>query len=176
MKRAALGWLLVLGCGLGAAYVLNWAVLELLEEKSPYRAAHGMVGTLLLLGYLWVHRSSGQPPHPMVFLLLALLPVYIGTAFPDLDIRLLGIGGHRNPIFHSALTHLVLIWAFRRPGPFMRAVLIGYGLGLGSHLLWDGIDYGDVRWIPGGTLDRVWLAGNGLLCLRPPRRAPEPIT
>jgi hypothetical protein len=37
-------------------------------------------------------------------------------------------------------------------------VQIGFALGLGSHLLLDILQYGDVRWIPGGTLDRLWLA------------------
>ncbi len=170
MKKAALNRLLLLGCGLGAAYALNWGVLQFVGESSPYRASHGLVGMIFLLVYLWLNRGGLRAPGPFLFLLLAFLPVYIGTALPDLDIKLLGIGGHRNPLFHSALSHLLLIWTVRRPNAYVRALLIAYGLGLGSHLLWDVIDYGDVRWLPGGFLDRVWLLGNGLLCFLPPRK------
>jgi hypothetical protein len=33
--------------------------------------------------------------------------------------------------------------------------------------LWDVVYYGDVRWLPGGVLGRLWLGANGLACLVP---------
>ncbi len=169
MKGELTRWGLLVAVGLAAAYLLNWAVLAFLGERSLYRSQHGLAGTIFLVVYLWFNRGRLRAPGPLPFLLVALLPTYAGTAFPDLDIQLLGIGGHRNPLFHSALSYLALTWLPGRRGGFLRAALIGYGLGLGSHLLLDVVDYGDVRWLPGGTLDRMWLGANGLLCFVPPR-------
>jgi hypothetical protein len=103
----------------------------------------------------------------VAFIALALIPCYLGTVFPDLDITLLGIGAHRNPLFHSALSFFVLWWLVRRQGLILQVVVLGYGVGLASHLWWDALLYGDVRWLPGGAIDRLWLASNGLACLMP---------
>ena len=153
------------GCG----FLLNWAVLEFHGERSPYRSEHGLAGTIFLVVFLWFNRGRLRAPGPLPFLLVAILPTYSGTAFPDLDIRLFGIGGHRNPLSHGALSFLALMWLAGRQGGFLRAARIGYRLGLGSHLLWDLVEYGDVRWLPGGTLDRLWLGVNGLVCFILPR-------
>ena len=169
MKGELTRWGLLVTAGLAAAYLLNWAVLEFLGERSPYRSEHGLAGTIFLVVFLWFNRGRLRAPGPLPFLLVAILPTYAGTAFPDLDIRLFGIGGHRNPLFHSALSYLALMWPAGRQGGFLRAALIGYRLGLGSHLLWDLVEYGDVRWLPGGTLDRLWLGVNGLVCFILPR-------
>jgi hypothetical protein len=45
----------------------------------------------------------------------------------------------------------------------MGAIYISFALGLSSHLVLDVIQYGDVRWIPGGTLDRLWLTANAVV-------------
>lgn len=167
-------WGAILAAGLAVAGVATWAVLGLLGEESPYRAVHGWLGTVFLLAYVWLFRRGGAAPGPVPFFLIALLPAYAGTAFPDLDILLLGIGGHRNPLFHSALIYVLPLAMLRRLPPWPRAMLVGFALGLGSHLLWDAIDYGDVRWISGGTADRIWLIANGLICLVPPGRKHTP--
>jgi hypothetical protein len=46
-------------------------------------------------------------------------------------------------------------------------MITGYGIGLASHLWWDVVDFGDVRWIPDNFYDRLWLGINGLICLMP---------
>ena len=46
-----------------------------------------------------------------------------------------------------------------------RAVPVGLALGVASHLLWDIVQYGDVRWIRGGNADRLFLLVNALLLL-----------
>ena len=51
---------------------------------------------------------------------------------------------------------------------FLATLVAGYGVGLASHLWWDVVYYGDVRWLPGATLDRLWLGVHGLLCLTTP--------
>jgi hypothetical protein len=44
--------------------------------------------------------------HPVVF--VATVPVlYLGTALSDWDITVFGIGGHRNPLFHSSISYFV---------------------------------------------------------------------
>lgn len=171
-RRVAVRWALLLAVACGVAWGLTRLLLYWLGEGSPYRAEHAFLGVLLLLGYTWLLHRRGSRTAPLMglgFFSLALLPAYAGTVFPDLDIALLGIGAHRNPLFHSALAYLLPLALLRRwLGPWGRAALIGLGVGLASHLLWDAVDYGDVRWIGGGTADRLWLVANGLACLVPP--------
>lgn len=160
--------LLTLAGVLGVALLLNWAVLKLFGQKSLYRAEHSLVGILMLMGYVYVcvdRRESRMSAIP--FFALALIPCYLGTVFPDLDIRLLGIGGHRNPLFHSSLSFFLLLGVVGRRRIWLQPLIAGYGIGLASHLWWDIVEYGDVRWLPGGTIDRLWLGVNGLACLLP---------
>ena len=97
---------------------------------------------------------------------LLLIPCYFGTVFSDLDITLLGIGGHRNPIFHSGIVFfLMLVQAGKTRSFPVAAAISGFGVGLGSHLVWDLFDHADVRWIPDRELGTYWLGMNGLLCL-----------
>jgi hypothetical protein len=160
--------LIALGVSLGIAVLLNWAILTLFGQKSAERAEHNLMGIILLMAY--VSRFIETPDTRLgavTFFLLALIPCYLGTAFPDLDITLLGIGAHRNPLFHSSLSFLMLWWLVKGHGVMRQVLVLGYGLGLASHLLWDIVDYGDVRWLPGGMLDRLWLGAHGLVCLVP---------
>src|SRR5262249_30313750 len=85
-----------------------------------------------------------------------------------------GIGGHRNPLFHSAIPYFGLAWLWRKlglsevvstiGGPRLTLALhVGLALGLASHLLLDVLQSGQVPWIPGGTPGRVVLSGQALL-------------
>lgn len=150
---------------------VNWTILWLFGQKSSDRAVHGLVGIILLMAYtaMFVEKKENQFG-PISFFLLAAVPCYAGTVFPDFDITLLGIGGHRNPLFHSSLSYFFLFFLLGHKGPFLRTITLGYGIGLASHLGWDVIDYGDVRWLPGSSIDRLWLGINGLLCFIPPVR------
>jgi hypothetical protein len=160
--------LIALGISLGIAILLNWAILKLFGQKSAERAEHSLVGIILLMAYVSRFVDTQETRLGAVtFFLLALIPCYLGTVFPDLDITLLGIGAHRNPLFHSSLSFFVLLWLVRRQGVILQALVLGYGIGLASHLLWDVVFYGDVRWLPGGLLDRLWLGANGVACLVP---------
>jgi len=159
--------ILVLAGFLFVAIVLNYAVLELFNQKSFYRAAHSLVGIITLMGFAYTF-SSKNTPRLKVFALLFifLIPCYFGTVFPDLDIRFFGIASHRNPVFHSGIVFFILLFLARRIKSFLPAAIISaFGIGLGSHLVWDLFDRADVRWIPGGTLDSLWLGINGLLCI-----------
>ena len=160
MKRFILVSVLVL-----SAILLNWAVLALFGQQSADRAEHSLVGILLLMGYVALRAKN----RAVSIFLTALIPCYLGTVFPDWDIRLLGIGGHRNPLFHSSLSFFGLAVLIGRRSGFLATLVAGYGVGLASHLWWDVVYYGDVRWLPGGTLDRLWLGVHGLFCLTTPR-------
>jgi hypothetical protein len=153
---------------LGIALLLNWGILNLFGQKSAVRAEHSLIGIILLMAYVSRFIDTRETRLGAVtFFLLALIPCYLGTVFPDLDISFLGIGAHRNPLFHSSLSFFVLWWLVMRQSVILQAAVLGYGIGLASHLLWDTLYYGDVRWIPGGMFGRLWLAGNGLACLVP---------
>jgi membrane-bound metal-dependent hydrolase YbcI (DUF457 family) len=172
MKRLGpLRWqqiLITLAVSLGVAVLLNWAILELFGQKSADRAEHSLVGIILLMVYVAQFVAAQETRLGAVsFFLLALIPCYLGTVFPDLDIALLGIGAHRNPVFHSSLSFFVLLWLVKRRNAILQTVILGYGIGLASHLLWDMAYYGNVRWLPGGMLDRLWLGVNGVACLVP---------
>ena len=161
--------LVTLTVAFGVALVLNWGVLGFFGQKSAGRAEHSLVGILLLLGYMAAGAGNRANIGQTVSVFFAaLIPCYLGTVFPDLDIRLLGIGGHRNPLFHSSLSFLVLAGLVRQQARFLHILVAGYGIGLASHLWWDILYFGDVRWLPGGTIDRLWLGGHGLLCLITP--------
>lgn len=110
---------------------------------------------------------------------LAAIGTGIGIAlfirFPDLDIRLLGIGAHRNFLFHSVLLVAALFFLVRgldaRKGLnlFLMSVVAGCGLGIGAHLLADVFQSHPVKFpfigsLVGGTSmdDRLWLGLNSL--------------
>jgi hypothetical protein len=160
--------LIALGVSLGIALLLNWGILTLFGQKSAERAEHSLIGIILLMAYVSRFMDRRETRLGAVtFFLVALVPCYLGTVFPDLDITLLGIGAHRNLLFHSSLSFFVLWWLVKRQSVILQAAVLGYGVGLASHLLWDTWFYGDVRWLPGGMIGRLWLAGNGFACLVP---------
>jgi hypothetical protein len=158
--------LLTLTGVLAIALLLNWGVLKFVGQRSAYRSTHSLVGILLLMGYVYLfvdrHESRlGAIP----FFALALIPCYLGTVFPDLDITLLGIGAHRNPLFHSSLSFFLLLGLVGRQRPWLQPLIVGYGVGLASHLWWDVVNFGPVRWLPGSASGRIWLAVHAMACL-----------
>ena len=167
--KQTVGILVTLVVAFGVALVLNWGVLGFFGQESADRAEHSLVGILLLLGYMAASAGNRANIGQAVGVFLAaLVPCYLGTVFPDLDITLLGIGGHRNPLFHSSVSFFALVLLVRQQARFLHILVAGYGVGLASHLWWDIVYYGDVRWLPGGTIDRLWLGVHGLLCLVAP--------
>ena len=87
--------LATLAVAFGVAVVLSWGILGFFGQRSADRAEHSLVGILLLLGYMAA--SGSISVRRSAFFFAVLVPCYLGTVFPDLDIRLLGIGGHRDP-------------------------------------------------------------------------------
>ena len=153
------------------ALVVNWGVLALFGQESADRAEHSLVGILLLIAVMAASADNRANFGRAVGLFfVAVVPCYLGTVFPDLDIWFLGFGSHRNPLFHSSLSFLVLALLVHGRGRWLHLLVAGYGVGLASHLWWDVVYFGDVRWLPGSNIDRLWLGINGLLCLITPSR------
>lgn len=106
------------------------------------------------------------------------------SGFPDLDIRVLGIGAHRYFLFHSAISLWAFKWLYDRycetslSGQGLAArtarkaagvALAGAAVGVGVHLLTDSFDPKAIIFpffgsLVDGTLvdDRVWLLANSV--------------
>ena len=167
-RKTILGGLVAVAVACILALTLNTVILGLFGQESTDRAEHSLVGILLLLGVVVTSTHNWDKPGEAVGVVaLALAPCYLGTVFPDWDIRLLGIGAHRNPLFHSSLSFLALRLLVGSQMRLPHILIAGYGVGLASHLWWDIVAFGDVRWLPGSALDRLWLGIHGLLCLVP---------
>ncbi len=83
---------------------------------------------------------------------------------PSLDMAVLGPLAHGNPLFMSALLPLGLL-ALAGGVPRARGVLAGVAVGVAAHLLFFAVvPVFDLRYVPGATLDTLWLAGNAALC------------
>ncbi|MCI5132486.1 MAG: hypothetical protein D3904_13475, partial [Candidatus Electrothrix sp. EH2] len=137
-------------------------------QKSVYRSEHSLVGiVLLMLVYSTLLLAEGTEGTALISpFLLSLIPCYLGTVFPDLDIRYLGIGAHRNIFFHSGILFFLLFFLAKRLDIFMLTIAVsGFGIGIGSHLLWDIFDRANIRGISSRAWARLWLGGNGLLCV-----------
>ncbi len=122
------------------AVILNFFVLKLFKQKSVYRSEHNLVGIICLM-LLFSTLLMGDDLNGALFVgsfLLALIPCYLGTVFPDLDIKYLGIGAHRNVFFHSGILFFLLFFLAGRVDIFIfKICTAGFGIGMGSHLLWD---------------------------------------
>lgn len=107
----------------------------------------------------------------------ALVGAAVFFGFPDLDIRLLGIGAHRNFLFHSAALVVVLYaltgarrrWA-GSGSLLVDGIVMGCGVGLAAHLAADVFQSKSVVFPFVGTLakgtsvdDRLWIAANALI-------------
>ena len=143
---------------------------------SSARFWHFWMGVAFLVLYLLGKQRQIEGRILMHPLGLALLipATYLGTVLPDWDIKLLGIGAHRNPIFHSAIPYFLAALLWRLAGGnrviqspltirLMAGAQVGFVLGLCSHLVLDIFQYGDVRWLSGDTFGKLWLAIHSVL-------------
>ncbi|RKX78064.1 MAG: hypothetical protein DRP87_07295 [Spirochaetes bacterium] len=98
--------------------------------------------------------------------------------FPDYDIRLLGIGEHRNFLFHSSFLP-VLGFVFLRKSrsrSYIFTIIQGFTMGIclaiGLHLFLDTFQSAAVKFIFIGSLvdgtsldDRLWLGINSIVSM-----------
>ena len=123
------------------------------------RMIHLAVGIAFFALFLKLSRTSNDSK----FLIMGLITMAIGTWMPDWDLWL-GIGYHRSPLTHSALPAILFaIIVFK--SKLSPVLLIGFSLGLASHLFWDIIAYGNVHWIKGGNNDRMFLFVNTVILI-----------
>jgi len=118
------------------------------------RLIHLIVGIVFFIGFIKFTNLKITKQN----LFLGFITMAIGTWIPDWDLYL-GIGFHRSPLTHSILPVLLILpIAFKKTLPTI--LIIGFSLGLSSHLFWDIIAYGNVQWIKGGNNDRLFLLAN----------------
>ncbi len=102
---------------------------------------------------------------------------FITFRFPDLDIKLLGIGKHRYFLFHSAIVPLAIVWLYRKMmhvsviGFIAVTFAVGFLTGVGIHLVTDVFQTTRIIFPFIGSLidgtsvdDRLWEGGNALIC------------
>ena len=123
------------------------------------RLIHLLVGIIFLFVFLKVSNITVTAR----ILLIGGFSTALGTWVSDWDL-ILGIGYHRSPLTHSILPALILGWLAYRV-KLDALLMIGFCLGLSSHLFWDTIDYGNVQWITGGDSDRLFLSINCIILL-----------
>jgi serine protease len=99
---------------------------------------------------------------------LATLPgvEMLTRGLPSWDLALLGVEGHGNPLFFSALIPmglLALLWGVAR----LRPVLAGVLVGVAGHLVYHAATgIADIRYVPEAFgLETLWLLGNAALCV-----------
>ncbi len=120
------------------------------------RFIHLVVGVIFFFGFIKLSNLKLDNRN----LFFGLMSMGIGTWMPDWDL-FLGIGYHRSPLTHSLLPAILVGWViFKSKLPII--LIIGFSLGLSSHLFWDIVAYGNVQWIKGGNNDRLFLLANSV--------------
>ena len=133
------------------------------RARFPAVTDDRLVHLLVALGLCGLFLRVRQRNYSGYQWVAALSMAGLASWVPDWDL-FLGIGFHRSPITHSVLPALAIGWLILKLNA-PSAFLVGFLLGLSSHLLWDIVDYGNVVWIPGGNNDRLFLLVNSLLLL-----------
>ncbi|MGM0557491.1 MAG: S8 family peptidase [Myxococcota bacterium] len=162
------------------------AAQDAVVDQGAWRLAGGLLLALLALAGVRRKDLLGDGPgfSPEVIGVSAVtasglffLPLLIGDAgafsgvvtalshpLAELDLTLFGPGAHQSPLLASFLIPLAavgLLGGHKR----LRLVASGIALGMAGFLLTESfLMTSDVQWIPGmNVLDRIWLAGNGLI-------------
>ncbi len=148
------------------AYQFGLGLLIALAVAASARGGRGL-GTKLGGGYLGgVLMGSGG---------LFFLPWLAGgvsswtgvemltRGLPSLDMAIFGPLSHGNPLFMSALLPFLAI-AVAAGAPRARAIVAGLSVGVAAHLLFfAAVPVFDLRYVPGATLETLWLVGNAAL-------------
>ncbi len=122
-----------------------------------------LVHLLIALAFFLFFEKVTKSHVSSLNLIIGMVATAFGSWVPDWDL-FLGIGFHRSPLTHSLLPSLIVVWIVVK-GKLPRILIVGFMLGLSSHLLWDIIDYGNVQWIDGGNNDRLFLLVNSIFLL-----------
>ncbi len=113
-----------------------------------------------------------EPEEVALFMLPMMLINLGGSLYPDVDLLIMRVWpsfGHRNPLTHSALLPLILVFsalklrgsaAFRFVVPFLTSFLIG----VGSHLIGDLVKTANIVGVP-ARIENFWHTINAAFCL-----------
>jgi len=123
------------------------------------RLIHLAVGIAFFAIFLKLSNTRVSPQ----VLFLGFISMALGTWVSDWDL-FFGIAYHRSPLTHSFLPAVLVVWLVLR-AKMNTMLIIGFCLGLSSHLFWDIIAYGNVQWISGGNNDRLFLFANSIILL-----------
>ncbi|MBM4318971.1 MAG: peptidase S8 [Deltaproteobacteria bacterium] len=144
------------------ALFLAWLLLRRLTRTDllGQRPATGPLFWAALLmgssGLFFLPWLTGWP-HPLLGLL--------SEPLSSLGLVLGGPGWHLTPLLGSALLPLAASVLLSGHGTGVR-LAAGLAVGFAGWLLWSTVlGQADLLWLPGRLLDRLWLAGNGLLAL-----------
>ena len=123
---------------------------------------------------------SKNKPLLIIFIgLISIIGFILSLNFPDLDIRIFGIGMHRFFLFHSAIIPLLLFILAKlifKLKDYLEVMIIAFcgsfSLGIGIHLFFDVFQSKAIMFPFIGSLiddtsldDRIWLIVNILICL-----------
>jgi serine protease len=154
--------------------------------QGTWRFAGGLF--LALLALVSVRRNDlldvagGFKPSVIVTSVLTasglfFLPLFVGDAgcfgglisaishpLAEMDLTVLGVGAHQNPLLASCLIPLLAVGLFGGHKKW-KYIASGVALGMAGFLLTESVLLtSDVQWVPGmNVLDRVWLGFNGLV-------------
>ncbi len=150
------GWQLVIGMLMAGA----------VAASARKRGLGIKLGPSYLVGVLF--GASGLFFLPYLAPALSSVPVVhaLTHGMPSWDLSLLGVGGHGNVLFFSALVPLVLL-AIGYSVPKLRGVLAGLAIGVAAHLaFFAAVPLTQLHYVPHAFgFATLWLGLNALICL-----------
>jgi serine protease len=148
------GWQLALGLVMAGAVAAGARKRKLVGRLGPSYLLGVLAGAsgLFFLPYLAPGLSSLPVAHALTH------------GLPSWDLSVLGVGGHGNALFFSALVPLGLL-AVGYGVPRLRGGLAGLAIGCAAHLAFFAVvPMTTLHYVPFG-LASIWLAINALVCL-----------
>ncbi len=150
------GWQLVIGMLMAGAVAASARKRGLGIKLGPSYLVGVLFGAsgLFFLPYLAPALSSVPLVHALTH------------GMPSWDLSLLGVGGHGNVLFFSALVPLVLL-AIGYSVPKLRGVLAGLAIGVAAHLAFFAVvPLTQLHYVPHAFgFATLWLGINALVCL-----------
>jgi serine protease len=150
------------GWQLGLGLIMAGAV----AASARRRRLGTKLGPTYLLGVLF--GASGLFFLPYLLPAVSSLPVVhaLTHGIPSWDLSLLGVGGHGNALFFSALVPLLLL-AVGYSVPKLRGVLAGVAIGCAAHLVFFAVvPMTTLHYVPHAFgLASIWLVANAVACL-----------
>ena len=150
-------------------WYLSIVLVLLFMPRSGYRLEHFIVSGIFT--FLLIKKDFPKAYIPKnknnIGWLVFIVVIIFGSWFPDIDILLFGIGGHRSPLTHSALPFLLFKYIIDNYNYGDKEWNVSlskvFAYSLAFHLFLDILQGGDVRYVP---FDNLFLLLNGFLCIK----------